>query len=121
MNEVHVDAVGTLLMGLDPKKTPYLQFAHDRGLGDIAPEKIEVVDLTTGNTMSADELEAARRHEPLMPLCRNRDEGYYKRFRADGSAVPWCIADINEQREKDGLEPLFVDDVLVDSQAVAAG
>ena len=32
-NEVHVDAVATYLMGLDPLVTPYLTFAHARGWG----------------------------------------------------------------------------------------
>ena len=51
-----------------------------------------------------------------MPYCRLKSDsgerGYYKRFRRDGSAVPWRIDDVNEQRLVDGLEP--VDYELVD-------
>ncbi len=105
VDEVSVDTVGTWLIGLDPLETPYLQFAAERQLGTIRIEEIDVVDVATGDKLSATELDALRRPTPLMPLSRARD-GYYARFRADGSAVPWRISDVNEQREKDGLAPV---------------
>ena len=107
VNEVHVDAVATWLMGLDPVQTPYLQFAEARGQGRIRPEQIDVVDLSTGDRMSAAQLAAVRRPEPLMPVSRCQG-GYYARFRDDGSAVPWRIDDVNAQRRRDGLEPVPV-------------
>ena len=58
--------------------------------------------------MSAAALQAVRRSEPLMPISRCAD-GYYSRFRADGSAVPWRIDQVNKQRIKDGLEPVPVE------------
>lgn len=104
-NEVHVDAVATYLMGLDPAATPYLKFAAERGLGRNRIEEIEVVDLGTGTALDARELEARRALRPLMPLSR-LGEGYYARFRQDGSVVPWRIDQVNEQRARDGLEPI---------------
>ena len=107
VDEVRVDAVATWLMGLDPVRTPYLQFAEARGLGPIRPEQTDVVDLSTGDRMSAAQLAAVRRPEPLMPVSRCQG-GYYARFREDGSAVPWRIDDVNQQRRRDGLEPVPV-------------
>jgi uncharacterized protein (DUF362 family) len=107
-NEVHVDAVGTWLMGLEPEATPYLQFAEQRKLGKIRMDEIDVVDLATGDRMDAAALQSARRAEPLMPIS-GCNGGYYARYRADGSAVPWRIDDVNAQRRKDGLEPLPVE------------
>ena len=115
-NEVHVDTVGTWLMGLEPEATPYLQFAAERGLGSIRIADIDVVDLSTGDRMDAAALQTARRTEPLMPISRC-EGGYYSRFRADGSAVPWRIDQVNEQRLKDGLEPVPVEVF----EALAAG
>jgi uncharacterized protein (DUF362 family) len=115
-NEVHVDAVATYLMGMDPEQTPYLQFAAQRELGSNKIEEIEVVDLDSGNALDLDALTQYRTKEPLMPYCRLKsdsgEKGYYKRFRRDGSAVPWRIDDVNKQRLADGLEP--VDYELVD-------
>jgi uncharacterized protein (DUF362 family) len=108
VDEVSVDTVGTWLMGLDPLATPYLQFAAARKLGTIRLEEIDVVDIATGDKLSASELEEIRRSEPLMPLSRTSN-GYYARFRDDGSAVPWRIHEVNEQRAKDGLEPVPFD------------
>ena len=108
VNEVHVDAVATYLMGLDPTATPYLRAAARRGLGTIQVREIEVVDLDGGHRLSADELAAARRAAPLMPICRH-EGGYYNRFRADGAAVPWQIDRINEQRQADGEAAIAVD------------
>jgi uncharacterized protein (DUF362 family) len=101
-NEVHVDAVATYLMGLDPQQTPYLRFAADRGLGTIDAQAIQVTDLSSGAPV---DLEKERRPEPLMPISRGNG-GYYNRFRADGTPVPWRLDDLNEQRQKDGLEPI---------------
>ena len=73
VNEVHVDAVATYLMGLDPQATPYLQFAHARGLGTIDPEGIEVVDLASGTALNGAALgraaacRAADAHRPPQP------------------------------------------------------
>jgi len=117
VNEVHVDAVATYLMGLDPLETPYLQFARDRGLGTIDIHEIEVVDLANSATLAADALAQLRPAEVLMPVARLRQKdgqaGYYKRFRADGSAVPWQLDKVNDQRRADGLEPISYE--LVDA------
>lgn len=107
VNEVHVDAVATWLMGLESERTPYLQFAAERGLGRIRIDEIDVVDLSTGDLMDTAALQATRRPQPLMPIARSQG-GYYARFRDDGSAVPWRIDDVNAQRERDGLEPVPV-------------
>ena len=106
VNEVHVDSVATYLMGLDPQATPYLQFAHARGLGAIDPEEIEVVDLASGTALNSAALAKLRPAAPLMPIARLSQGGYYKRFRADGSAVPWRLDDVNAQRQQDGLAPV---------------
>jgi uncharacterized protein (DUF362 family) len=109
-NEVHVDAVATYLMGMAPEQTPYLQFAALRDLGSNKIEDIEVIDLDSGQTLAGDALAQCRSAEALMPYCRlerkSGEKGYYKRFRSDGSAVPWRIDDVNEQRRADGLEPI---------------
>ena len=104
-NEVHVDAVGTYLMGLDPLATPYLKFAAERGLGTNRVEEIEVVDLETGKILTGGALQGLRSKQVLMPVspCEG---GYYSRFRADGSVVPWRIDRVNRQRKADGLEPV---------------
>jgi uncharacterized protein (DUF362 family) len=104
-NETHVDTVGTYLFGLDPGMTPYLQVASERGLGTNRIEAIEVVDLATQQVLDTDALAAYRHDPPLMPLARCQ-EGYTARFRPDGSIVPWALDWINEQREKEGLEPI---------------
>jgi len=106
-NEVHVDAVGTFLMGLEPERTPYLQVAAARGLGTSRIEAIEVVDLATGETLDGEALQAHRADPVLMPVAR-WEGGYYNRFRADGSVVPWALDRVNQQRKKDGLEPVPV-------------
>ena len=106
VNEVHVDAVATYLMGLDPQATPYLQFARARGLGTIDPEEIEVVDLASGTALSEAALAELRPAAPLMPIARLNQGGYYKRFRTDGSAVPWRLDEVNAQRQQDGLAPV---------------
>ena len=113
-NEVHVDAVATYLMGLDPLQTPYLQFALARGLGPIDVGDIEVVDLGSGAPVGGDILAALQPPEPLMPLCRLGQEedggrGYYRRYRPDGSAVPWQLDRVNTQRLEDGLAPIQYD------------
>ena len=58
-------------------------------------------------------LAVLRRSEPLMPLCRLRQEnggqGYYKRYRRDGSAVSWQLDRVNSQRLEDGLKPIPYD------------
>ena len=117
VNEVHVDAVATYLMGLDPQQTPYLQFARDRGLGTIDIDAIEVVDLASGAALAGDALAAVRPAAALMPLCRFKRQdgqgGYYQRFRADGSAVPWQIDKVNAQRREDGREPISYESVDV--------
>lgn len=105
VNEVHVDAVATYLMGLDPQATPYLQFAHARGLGAIDLGEIEVVDLAKGTALAGAALAELRPAAPLMPISRCKD-GYYKRFRTDGSAVPWHLDDVNAQRQQEGLAPI---------------
>ncbi len=115
VNEVHVDTVATYLMGLDPLETPYLQFARDRGLGTIDIHEIEVVDLANSAALAADALAQLRPAEVLMPVARLRQEdgqtGYYKRFRADGSPVPWQLDKVNDQRRADGLEPISYESV----------
>lgn len=105
VNEVQVDAMATYLMGLDPLVTPYLRVAAERGLGSNRVDEIELVDLESGQTVEPASL---RRAAPLMPLCRV-GEGYYPRFRADGSVVPWQLDNVNRQREADGLQPVGAD------------
>jgi uncharacterized protein (DUF362 family) len=102
-NEVNVDAVGTYLFGLDPERTPYLRVAAARGLGANRMADIPVVDLQTGESLSAAALAAHRSDPVLMPLCRYSG-GSYARFRGDGSVVPWGLDRVNKQREQDGLE-----------------
>lgn len=104
-NEVHVDAVGTYLMGLDSFVTPYLKFAAGRGLGTNRVEEIEVVDLASGKALDRVALKGLRSRRMLMPIARY-EGGYYDRFRSDGSAVPWRIDDVNQQRKADGLAPV---------------
>lgn len=104
-NEVHVDAIATYLMGLDPETTPYLRFAAQRGLGSNRLDEIEVVDLADGGAMDPRALARIRSKKVLMPIARYVG-GYYDRYRADGSVVPWRIDDVNEQRRSDGLEPV---------------
>ncbi|MEW6752699.1 MAG: DUF362 domain-containing protein [Candidatus Latescibacterota bacterium] len=105
VNEVHVDAVATYLFGLDPEQTPYLRVAAQRGLGSNRVSDLEVVDLATGQALAPHRLAACRHQPALMPLCRYGD-GYYARFRADGSVVPWALDRVNQQRRADGLEPI---------------
>ena len=64
-NEVHVDAVATYLMGLDPEKTPYLRFAALRGLGSNRLDEIEVVDLACGGTVDRQTLSEVRSGEDI--------------------------------------------------------
>lgn len=104
-NEVHVDTVATYLMGLDPETTPYLRFAALRGLGSNRLDEIEVADLAGGGVMDPKALARIRSKKVLMPIARY-EGGYYDRYRADGSVVPWRIDDVNEQRRSDGLEPV---------------
>ena len=106
-NEVHVDAVGTYLFGLDPERVPYLQVASERGLGSNRIGEIEVIDLEKGERLDGDALEALRADPVLMPVSRYSG-GYYARFRPDGSVAPWAIDRINQQRKQDGLEPIPV-------------
>lgn len=107
-NEVHVDAVVTYLMGLDPVVTPYLKFAAARGLGSNRVEEIEVVDLLSGKALDPGELRSRRSPTVLMPVSRY-GQGYYRRFRSDGSAAPWRIDEVNQQRQADGLPPVPVE------------
>ena len=106
-NEVHVDTVGTYLMGLDPLEAPYLRIAAGRGLGTNRVTEIEVVDLKSGQILDGEALKAHRSERVLMPVARYQD-GYYARFRSDGTVVPWRIDDVNRQRVEDGLEPISV-------------
>ncbi len=104
-NEVHVDALGTHLMGLDPLWPPNLTRAVERGFGTNRLEEIELIDLCTGRSLNRAEVQALRRAEVLMPVCRY-DGGYYKRFRPNGSVVPWNLNEVNQQRLLDGLDPI---------------
>lgn len=104
-NEVHVDTVGTHLMGLDPLWPPYLTRAVERGFGTNRLEEIELIDLQSGRSLTRSQVQALRRSEPLMPVCRY-EGGYYKRFRPDGSVVPWNLNEVNKQRLLDGLEEI---------------
>jgi uncharacterized protein (DUF362 family) len=104
-NEVHVDAVGTYLFGLDPEKTPYLRVAAGRGLGTNRIAEIEVIDLSSGRSLDAKALAGHRHDPPLLPVARY-EGGYYPRFRADGSVVPWALTRVNAQRLADGLEAI---------------
>lgn len=104
-NEVHVDAVATYLMGLDSLVTPYLVYASERGLGSNDVSRIEVVDIESGAALMVLELAAAPSERVFMPTA-NGPDGYYDRFRADGSVVPWRLREGNERRILDGLEPI---------------
>jgi len=104
-NEVHVDAVGTYLMGLNPERTPYLEVAEERGLGTRHIDRIEVVDLQTGQRLEGPELAAHRSDPVLMPLSR-LNGGYVARFREDGSVVPWGLERVNKWRARRGQEPI---------------
>jgi uncharacterized protein (DUF362 family) len=108
VNEVHVDAVATYLMGLDPEATPYLKFAAARGLGSNRVGEIEVVDLIDGQALDPEALRQRRSPSVLMPVARC-EQGYYRRFRRDGSATPWRIDEVNKQRLADGQPPVPVE------------
>ena len=97
-----MDAMGTYLMGLDPEATP-LRFAAARGLGTNRIADIELVDLRTGEGLDP---ERQRSPRVLMPVA-GFSEGYYRRFRADGSVVPWQLDAVNKQRREDGLVPVL--------------
>ena len=114
-NEVHVDSVATYLMGLDPEETPYLKFAAARGLGSNRVEEIEVVDLLSGQVLDAEALQQRRSPTVLMPVSRY-EQGYYKRFRQDGSAAPWRIDEVNKQRQADGQPTVPVEATAGDYQ-----
>jgi len=91
-NPVHVDAVVTYLMGIDPMKTPYLNIAMERGMGTNRIEEIEVIDLRSGSRISMGELAASVHSPAFVPLARSQG-GYQPRFREDGTLEPWmrCI------------------------------
>ena len=55
--------------------------------------------------MDRQTLTDVRSGKTLMPIARY-EGGYYNRYRADGSVVPWRIDDVNEQRLADGLEAI---------------
>ena len=40
-----------------------------------------------------------------MPIARCKG-GYYKRFRTDGSAVPWRLDEVNAQCQQEGRFPV---------------
>ena len=42
IHPVHVDAIATYLMGHNPRRINYLMLAHERGLGEIDPDKMDV-------------------------------------------------------------------------------
>lgn len=116
-NETHVDAVGTYLMGLEPERTPYLQVAEERGLGQHRIEAIEVVDLQTGRRLEGDALAAHRADAPFMPLSRHQG-GYMPRFGDDGAIVPWGLERVNKWRQRRGQEPIPIPDA---GPSMAAG
>ncbi|MDA0338011.1 MAG: DUF362 domain-containing protein, partial [bacterium] len=97
-SEVLVDVVGTYLMGLDPRATPYLQVAAERGLGTTSIEDIDVIDLAVADRLDVAALQRLRSQPPLMPLFRVAGR-HTPRFRADGSLVPWDLDRINQHRQ----------------------
>ena len=105
-NEVHVDTIGTYLMGLDPEETPYLKCAADRGLGSNVVADINLVDLATGESADPETLRSPR---VFMPVCRRKGGDYYNRYREDGTVVPWQIDSVNETRKADGLPQIPVE------------
>ncbi len=107
-NPLHVDAVVTHLMGIDPLKTPYLNIGAERGLGTNRVGEIEIIDLRTDKNITMDELERSVHQPAFVPLVRS-SRGYMSRFRSDGSLVPWQIDHINQQRNSKGLEPIPFD------------
>jgi len=52
IHPVHVDAIATYLMGHNPQRINYLMLAHERGLGEIDPAKIDVYLLEDGSTVT---------------------------------------------------------------------
>lgn len=50
VHPVHVDAIATYLMGHNPQRINYLMLAHERGLGQINPQKIDVYLLQDDGT-----------------------------------------------------------------------
>jgi len=52
VHPVHVDAIATYLMGHNPQRINYLMLAHERGLGEIDPEKIDVYLLQDNGTFT---------------------------------------------------------------------
>ena len=74
---------------------------------------IEVVELEYGESLYDDGLAALWWAEPLMPLCRLRQEdagkNHYKRYRWDGLAVSWELNRVNAQQLEYGLELISCD------------
>jgi uncharacterized protein (DUF362 family) len=101
--EVDVDTVGTYLMGLDPQAVPYLQVAAERGLGSNRIDAIEVIDLASGEPLTQGALRGLRADPSLMPLSRDAD-GYFARFREDGSLVPWDLDRGRRTQRRQGQE-----------------
>ena len=103
-------------MELDLEKV-YLARTPKRGIGTIDIDDIEVVDLASSEVLGTDVLAAFRAGDPLMLVARinqgDGGDGYYKRFRSDGSAVPWQLGQVNAQRLADDLEPISFE--LVDA------
>lgn len=57
VHPVHVDAVATYLMGHNPQRVNYLMLAHERGLGEINPERIDVYLFQDGTVTKCTDLD----------------------------------------------------------------
>jgi uncharacterized protein (DUF362 family) len=46
---VATDAVGALVMGIDPTRVEHLRLCHQRGLGQLRPDRIKLVGAPLDN------------------------------------------------------------------------
>lgn len=63
VSPVSIDAVTAYLMGHDPRNIGFLKVAHERGLGEIDPERIPVFQLTDNGPEPCHHLEQLGRAE----------------------------------------------------------
>jgi len=57
-----VDAVGSYIMGHDPRELPYTRIAKERGLGECDPEKIEIYYIRDNEIVKVDDISLLKRH-----------------------------------------------------------
>ena len=66
-------------------------------------DAIEVIDLASGEPLTQGALRGLRADPSLMPLSRDAD-GYFARFREDGSLVPWDLDRGRRTQRRQGQE-----------------